>query len=36
MLATAGMGIVTAVMTAALGAWVGWMAAVMTVGRPGF
>jgi len=34
MLATAGMGIVTAAITAALGMWIGWMAAVMSVGRP--
>jgi prepilin signal peptidase PulO-like enzyme (type II secretory pathway) len=31
-LATAGMGIVTIALTAALGAWLGWMAGVITVG----
>jgi hypothetical protein len=36
-LATAGMGLVTAALTAALGAWIGWMAGVLAVGRaPGF
>ena len=33
-LATAGMGLVTVALTAALGAWIGWMAGVLTVGRP--
>ena len=32
-LATAGMGLVTIALTVALGCWIGWMAAVMTVGR---
>ena len=31
-LATAGMGLVTVALTAALGAWIGWIAAVLTVG----
>src|SRR5215510_10197222 len=36
-LATAGMGLVTIALTMALGSWIGWMAAVLTVGRvPGF
>ena len=35
-LATAGMGIVTVALTVALGAWIGWLAAVLKVGRPGF
>ena len=34
LLATAGMGIVTVALTAAVGAWLGWIAGVMTVGRP--
>jgi len=34
-LATAGMGLVTVALTAALGAWLGWMAGVLAVGRPG-
>ena len=34
-LATAGMGIVTIALTVALGCWIGWMAAVMSVGRLG-
>ena len=33
-LATAGMGLVTVALTVALGAWIGWLAGVMTVGRP--
>lgn len=33
-LATAGMGLVTVALTAALGAWIGWMAGVLAVGRP--
>jgi len=32
-LATAGMGLVTIALTVALGAWLGWLAGVMTVGR---
>ena len=32
-LATAGMGLVTIALTVALGCWIGWMAAVLTVGR---
>lgn len=32
-LATAGMGIVTIALTVALGCWIGWMAAVLSVGR---
>ena len=37
LLATAGMGLVTVALTAALGAWIGWLAAVLTIGRhPGF
>jgi uncharacterized membrane protein len=35
-LATAGMGLVTLALTAALGAWIGWIAGVIAVGRPGF
>ena len=36
-LATAGMGLVTVALTVALGAWIGWLAGVLTVGRhPGF
>ena len=35
-LATAGMGLVTVALTAAVGAWVGWIAGVLAVGRPGF
>ena len=35
-LATAGMGLVTVALTAALGAWIGWIAGVIAVGRPGF
>jgi len=31
-LATAGMGLVTVALTAALGAWIGWIAGVLTVG----
>jgi len=31
-LAAAGMGLVTIALTAALGAWLGWMAGVITVG----
>ncbi len=34
LLATAGMGLVTVALTVALGAWVGWLAGVLTVGRP--
>lgn len=34
LLATAGMGLVTVALTAALGAWIGWMAGVLAVGRP--
>lgn len=33
-LATAGMGLVTVALTVALGAWIGWLAGVLTVGRP--
>src|SRR5262247_4074793 len=33
-LATAGMGLVTIALTVALGAWLGWLAAVISVGRP--
>jgi len=32
-LATAGMGLVTVALTMALGAWLGWLAGVITVGR---
>jgi len=32
-LATAGMGLVTIALTAALGAWIGWMAGVLTMGH---
>jgi uncharacterized membrane protein len=32
-LATAGMGLVTIALTVALGCWIGWMAAVLSVGR---
>jgi uncharacterized membrane protein len=32
-LATAGMGLVTIALTVALGCWIGWMAAVMSVGH---
>jgi uncharacterized membrane protein len=32
-LATAGMGIVTIALTVALGCWIGWMAAVLSVGH---
>ena len=32
-LATAGMGIVTIALTVALGCWIGWIAAVLSVGR---
>jgi hypothetical protein len=32
-LATAGMGLVTIALTVALGCWIGWMAAVLAVGR---
>jgi uncharacterized membrane protein len=32
-LATAGMGIVTIALTVALGSWIGWIAAVLSVGR---
>lgn len=35
-LATAGMGLVTVALTAALGAWIGWIAGVLAVGRPAF
>ena len=31
-LATAGMGLVTVALTVALGAWIGWIAGVLTVG----
>lgn len=35
-LATAGMGLVTVALTVAVGAWIGWIAGVMAVGRPAF
>ena len=35
-LATAGMGLVTVALTAAVGAWIGWIAGVLAVGRPAF
>ena len=33
-LATVGLGIVTLALTVALGQWIGWIAGVVTVGRP--